>query len=34
MTDYIFDVDGTLMNVEARAEYAKKEKRDTDRVMN
>ncbi len=26
MTDYIFDVDGTLMNVEARVEYAKKEK--------
>ena len=34
MTDYIFDIDGTLINVEARVEYAKKEKRDTDKVMN
>ena len=33
MTDYICDVDGTLMNVEKRVEYAKKHKKDTDRVM-
>ena len=33
MTDIIFDVDGTLMNVEKRVEYAKKHKKDTDRVM-
>ena len=34
MTDYICDVDGTLMNVEKRVEYAKMYKKDTDRVMN
>ena len=33
MTDIICDVDGTLMNVEKRVEYAKKHKKDTDRVM-
>ena len=33
MTDYICDVDGTLMNVEKRASYAKKHKKDTDRIM-
>jgi phosphoglycolate phosphatase-like HAD superfamily hydrolase len=33
MTDIIFDVDGTLMNVEKRVSYAKKHKKDTDRVM-
>lgn len=33
MTDYICDIDGTLMNVEKRVEYAKKHKKDTDRVM-
>ena len=34
MTDYICDVDGTLMNVEKRVQWAKKHKKDTDRVMN
>jgi|TARA_R110002167_G_C12620152_1_gene646688 phosphoglycolate phosphatase-like HAD superfamily hydrolase len=34
MTDIIFDVDGTLMNVEKRVQWAKKHKKDTDRVMN
>lgn len=34
MTDYIFDVDGTLMNVEARVKASKEAKRDTDKVMN
>ena len=33
MTDIICDIDGTLMNVEKRVEYAKKHKKDTDRVM-
>ena len=33
MTDYICDVDGTLMNVEKRVSFAKKHKKDTDRVM-
>ena len=33
MTDIIFDVDGTLMNVEKRVSFAKKHKKDTDRVM-
>ena len=33
MIDVICDVDGTLMNVEKRVEYAKKHKKDTDRVM-
>jgi hypothetical protein len=33
MTDIICDVDGTLMNVEKRASYAKKHKKDTDRIM-
>jgi len=33
MTDVICDIDGTLMNVEKRVEYAKKHKKDTDRVM-
>ena len=33
MTDYICDVDGTLMNVEKRASYAKKHKKDTDKIM-
>jgi hypothetical protein len=33
MTDIICDVDGTLMNVEKRASYAKKYKKDTDRIM-
>ena len=33
MTDIICDVDGTLMNVEKRVEYAKKHKKDTDRGM-
>ena len=33
MTDYICDVDGTLLNVEKRASYAKKYKKDTDRIM-
>ena len=34
MTDIIFDIDGTLMNVERRVRHAKKHKKDTDRVMN
>ena len=34
MTDIICDVDGTLMNVEKRVQWAKKHKKDTDRVMN
>ena len=34
MTDYICDVDGTLMNVEKRAIYAQRTKRDTDKRMN
>ena len=34
MTDYIFDVDGTLVNVDARVAYAKHGKRDFDKVMN
>ena len=34
MTDYICDVDGTLMNVEKRVQWAKKHKKDTDRIMN
>jgi phosphoglycolate phosphatase-like HAD superfamily hydrolase len=34
MTDIIFDVDGTLMNVDKRVQYAKDTKRDTDRYMN
>ena len=34
MTDIIFDIDGTLMNVEKRVQWAKKHKKDTDRVMN
>ena len=34
MTDYICDIDGTLMNVEKRVSFAKKHKKDTDRVMN
>ena len=33
MTDVICDIDGTLMNVDKRVEYAKKHKKDTDRVM-
>ena len=33
MTDIICDVDGTLMNVEKRSSYAKKHKKDTDRIM-
>ena len=33
MTDYICDVDGTLMNVEKRASYAKKHKKDSDKIM-
>ena len=33
MTDIICDVDGTLMNVDKRVSYAKKHKKDTDRVM-
>ena len=33
MTDYICDVDGTLMNVEKRSSYAKKHKKDSDRIM-
>jgi len=33
MTDYICDIDGTLMNVEKRVSFAKKHKKDTDRVM-
>ena len=34
MTDYICDVDGTLMNVSKRAMYAQRTKRDTDKRMN
>ena len=34
MTDVICDIDGTLMNVEKRVQWAKKHKKDTDRVMN
>ena len=35
MTDIIFDIDGTLMNVEKRVKYAKDTKRDgVDRGMN
>ena len=34
MTDYICDVDGTLMNVEKRSIYAQRTKRDTDKRMN
>jgi hypothetical protein len=34
MTDYIFDVDGTLMNVEKRVQYAKDTKRESDKRMN
>ena len=34
MTDYICDVDGTLMNIEKRVQWAKKHKKDTDRIMN
>lgn len=34
MTDYICDVDGTLMNPEKRVIYAKRKKRDTDKRMN
>ena len=34
MTDYICDVDGTLMNVSKRSSYAKETKRDTDKRMN
>ena len=34
MTDYICDVDGTLMNVEKRAIYAQRTKRDIDKRMN
>ena len=34
MTDIIFDVDGTLMNVEKRVQYSKETKTPTDRYMN
>lgn len=34
MTDIICDVDGTLMNVERRVNFAIRHKKDTDRVMN
>ena len=34
MTDYICDVDGTLMNPEKRVIYAQRTKRDTDKRMN
>ena len=34
MTDYICDVDGTLMNVSKRSIYAQRTKRDTDKRMN
>ena len=34
MTDYICDVDGTLMNVSKRAIYAQRTKKDTDKRMN
>jgi hypothetical protein len=34
MTDYICDVDGTLMNVSKRSMYAQRTKRDTDKRMN
>ena len=33
MTDIIFDVDGTLMNVEKRSSLAKKNKKDSDKIM-
>ena len=34
MTDIICDIDGTLMNVEARRKLAVSQKRDSDKVMN
>ena len=34
MTDYICDVDGTLMNPIKRVMYAQRTKRDTDKRMN